>query len=90
MSEHGPTIYAQLMDAATDMPRRELKKAVEGFLRGGLDGLVTHFEEQLRKAYMAGVADGFAQGVATAEWETTARGREDAYSSNPLGKRGQA
>lgn len=68
MSESTRTIYAELLDARLDEPRRELRRSVERFVRnGGLEALVSHYEGALKSAYMAGHADGFAQGVERAE-----------------------
>ena len=58
------TIYAQLLDARLDGPRKELRDSVERFLRnGGVEPLVHHYEEALKAAYIAGHSDGFAQGI---------------------------
>jgi hypothetical protein len=91
----GPTIYAQLLDAHLDGPRRELRESVERFIRnGGLESLVWHYEEALKAAYIAGVSDGFQQGIARQESErakpavtvTTAedRGRDTGSVSDRL------
>lgn len=59
-----PTIYARLMEFRLDAPRRELYEFVEKRVRALTGDLAEELVEQLRKAYQAGVSDGFQQGVA--------------------------
>lgn len=63
----GATIYARLMDARLEHPLEETQRFVDAFVLPGRDLLCKRLEEQLVAAYVAGVADGFAQGVAKAE-----------------------
>lgn len=72
-----PTIYASLLDKALLRPLPEWREAVERISAGYALSLADAGTEQLRKAYVAGVCDGFAQGVA-AEAERAASQKTDA------------
>lgn len=61
-----PTLYAKLMEFRNDEPRRELYEFVEKRTRALTGDLAEELVEQLRKAYTAGVVDGFQQGIAAA------------------------
>lgn len=61
---NGPTIYARLMDRHLDTSLTEIRPLVENRLASVAGNLANEFSEMLRQAYIAGVADGFAQGVA--------------------------
>lgn len=66
----GATVYAKLMDRALQQPRDDLRNDVERILRGsGIDALLERLIEQLNKAYVAGVADGYADRVIEEERE---------------------
>ena len=69
-----PTIYARLLDDRLNEPRHNLRREIDSVARRALDTLAPYFEDQLRRAYMAGVSDGFAQGVAA---ESSARDRSE-------------
>jgi hypothetical protein len=60
---NGPTIYARLMDLATDQPVHELTEELARQFRPLESSLADEFAEQLRRAYRAGVTDGFRQGL---------------------------
>lgn len=61
------TIYGRLMDSALEHPLKETRELVNGFLAPPRDALLVELEQQLRHAYVAGVRDGFVQGVAADE-----------------------
>ena len=63
-----PTIYARLIDERLEHPLAETRELVEGYLKPSR-ALIGAIEEQLRQAYVAGVRDGFAQGVAALDQE---------------------
>lgn len=63
--ERQPTIYAKLMEVANAEPKRQLREFIEKRTTALTGDLATELSEQLRKAYQAGVVDGFQQGVAS-------------------------
>lgn len=66
------TIYARLMDARLEHPLAETRELIEGYLTPSRQ-LVAAIEEQIKQAYIAGVADGFAQGVAASNTDSVPR-----------------
>ena len=58
-----PKAYARLMEAACDQPRQMLRAHFE---KAAVDHTRT-LAELLDRAYVEGVRDGFAQGIAAAE-----------------------
>ena len=61
------TLYAQLMDRATEAPLNEIVEALDVyFAKTNLD-LSARFIEMLRDAYTEGARDGFQQGLIAAE-----------------------
>lgn len=66
MADEAPktvTIYAELMKAGTDAPRRELRAFVADRVENFTGDLTSELVEHLRQAYTAGVADGYRQAV---------------------------
>jgi hypothetical protein len=61
----GPTIYAQLMQFSLAEPRRIIYKRVEEMVKTQTGDLAATLAEQLREAYVAGVADGYREAVKT-------------------------
>ena len=57
--QEGATIYARLMDFATTEPERELRSEVQKATNGFTAKLTDQYAEAMRKAYAAGVADGY-------------------------------
>jgi hypothetical protein len=60
-AEHGPSLYAGLMQFALDEPRREIRKFVAKRTDALVGDMAEEFCEQLRLAYIAGVADGYRE-----------------------------
>jgi hypothetical protein len=59
------TIYARLMDARLERPLAETTRLIEAFFSAS--DLARCIEDLLKQAYVAGVTDGFAQGIAASE-----------------------
>ncbi len=72
----GPTIYARLMETRIRHPLAEARELVERL--HPTDALLNELEEVIRQAYIAGVSDGFAQGVAACTEQTPSEPKEQA------------
>lgn len=64
MPVKSPVAYAQLLDRALAKPIPEWNDAIEASLQGVSEALINTGLEAMRQAYVAGLTDGFGQGVA--------------------------
>ena len=72
----GATIYGALMEIALAEPRDKIERGVEKSIRGMTANLGDLLVEQLRHAYIAGVADGYRDaGIKSDENEAVSRCR---------------
>jgi hypothetical protein len=69
-----PTLYAVLLDRAANAPAAYVSECIDKALRPVAGALSDAVIESLREAYIAGLRDGFAQGVAAV---TPATNQED-------------
>jgi hypothetical protein len=63
----GPTIYARLMQPATMGLIGEVQQRLNSEASKAANSMAGWVHEQIRQAYVAGVRDGYAQGVAAAD-----------------------
>lgn len=66
MSEYQPTVYAALMNPATLGLMREVEQRLASDASKAAHSATGWVHDQIRQAYVAGVRDGFAQGVQAA------------------------
>ena len=68
----GPVVSAELYAASTDALQRQSFEKAERAMRSTQSAFAVELEESMRSAYLAGLRDGFAQGVASAHHGVTA------------------
>ena len=64
MARHGPTITTDLYVYQTDQLRQEIEERARKEIGGAGQRFADWVSEQVRQAYIRGLGDGYAQGVA--------------------------